>query len=117
MSLQHGGRSQRACPDARDGPRSERTAPRTRSSWSNCGTRSQQRRDADARNRLIEHHLPLARTIAATLFARRGAMVVEFMDYMQLATVGLIESIDRFDPQRGVAFEAFASRRGSAVRC
>ena len=69
------------------------------------------RGDADARNRLIEHHLPLARTIAATLFSRRGAVVVEFMDYMQLATVGLIESIDRFDPQRGVPFEAFAARR------
>jgi RNA polymerase sigma factor for flagellar operon FliA len=70
-----------------------------------------QRGDTDARNRLIEHYLPLARMIAATLFARRGAMVVEFMDYAQLATVGMIESIDRFDPKRGIPFEAFAAQR------
>jgi RNA polymerase sigma factor for flagellar operon FliA len=68
-------------------------------------------RDADARNRVIEHYLPLARMIAATLFARRGAVVVEFMDYMQLATLGLIESVDRFDAQRGVPFEAYAAPR------
>jgi RNA polymerase sigma factor FliA len=69
------------------------------------------RDDADARNHLIEHYLPLARTIAATLYARRGAVVVDFMDYMQLATLGLIESIDRFDVQRGVPFEAYAAAR------
>lgn len=70
-----------------------------------------QRGDTDARHRLIEHYLPLARTIAATLFARRGAMVVDFMDYVQLATVGMIESIDRFDAKRGIPFEAFAAHR------
>ena len=68
-------------------------------------------RDADARNRVIEHYLPLARAIAATLYVRRGAVVVEFMDYMQLATLGLIESVDRFDVQRGVPFEAYAAPR------
>jgi RNA polymerase sigma factor for flagellar operon FliA len=68
-------------------------------------------RDADARNRLIEHYLPLARRIAATLYARRGAVAVEFMDYMQLATLGLIESVDRFDARRGVPFEAYAAQR------
>ncbi len=68
-------------------------------------------RDADARNRVIEHYLPLARAIAATLYARRGAVVVDFMDYMQLATLGLIESVDRFEPERGVPFEAYAAPR------
>ena len=69
------------------------------------------RRDSNTRNRLIEQHLPLARTIAATLYARRGAMAVEFMDYIQLATLGLIESVDRFDAERGVPFEAYAAPR------
>jgi RNA polymerase sigma factor FliA len=78
-----------------------------RSLWSDFAAR----RDADARNHVIEHYLPLARTIAATLYARRGAVVVEFMDYMQLATLGLIESVDRFDAQRGVPFEAYAAPR------
>lgn len=98
--------------DARaDAPRdtvpSDGDAAQAQQLWHTFG----EQREAEARNRLIEHYLPLARRIAATLFARRGAMVVDFMDYMQLATVGLIESIDRFDPRRGVAFEAFAAQR------
>lgn len=71
-------------------------------------------RDADARNRLIEHYLPLARTIAATLYARRAAPRRgggRLMDYMQLATLGLIESADRFDAGRGMPFEAYAAPR------
>lgn len=68
-------------------------------------------RDVDSRNSLIEHYLPLARSVAAGLFARRGGLVVDFMDYVQLATVGLIESIDRYDPGRGVPFEAYAGQR------
>ena len=67
--------------------------------------------DPRARAALIEHYLPFARTIAATLYARRGAVVVDFMDYMQLATLGFIESVDRFDAQRGVPFEAYAAPR------
>jgi RNA polymerase sigma factor for flagellar operon FliA len=68
-------------------------------------------RATEARNQLIERYLPLCRTIAATLFARRSGVEVEYMDYMQLATVGLIEAIDRFDPQRGVSFQTFAGHR------
>jgi RNA polymerase sigma factor for flagellar operon FliA len=70
-----------------------------------------ERRDPDARNRLIERYLPLCRTLAASLYARRGGVAVEFMDYLQLATVGLIEAVDRFDPGRGISFEAFAVHR------
>lgn len=70
-----------------------------------------ERREPETRNHLIERYLPLCRAIAASLFARRGGVAVEYMDYMQLATVGLIESIDRYDPRRGVSFEAFAAQR------
>jgi RNA polymerase sigma factor for flagellar operon FliA len=69
------------------------------------------RRETESRNHLIERYLPLCRTIAASLFGRRGGVAVEFMDYMQLATVGLIEAIDRYDPRRGVDFESFAGHR------
>lgn len=66
---------------------------------------------AEARQRLIEAYLPLARSIAAGLYAQRGPMPVEFRDYLQLATIGLIEAVDRFDPARGVPFEGYASLR------
>lgn len=68
-------------------------------------------RDPALRNRLVERHLGLCRRIARALYARRGGLATEFVDYMQLATLGLIEAVDRFDPARGSAFEAFATPR------
>jgi len=67
--------------------------------------------DAEARGRLIERYLPLSRAIAASLFARRIADDAEFADYMQYATMGLIEAVDGFDWQRGVKFNTFATYR------
>lgn len=68
-------------------------------------------RDLDTRNRLVERHLELARTVAATLYARRGALPVEFGDYLQFATLGLVEAVDHYDAERGVAFASYASVR------
>jgi RNA polymerase sigma factor for flagellar operon FliA len=68
-------------------------------------------RDVGLRNQLVEAHLNLARTVAATLYRHRGSLKVEFGDYLQLATLGLIEAVDRFDVDRGVAFASFATMR------
>lgn len=68
-------------------------------------------RSLSLRNQLIEAHLVLARTQAAMLFRHRGSLGVEFADYLQFATMGLIEAIDRFDPARGVQFASFATQR------
>jgi RNA polymerase sigma factor for flagellar operon FliA len=68
-------------------------------------------RSQETRNRLLDHYLPLSRKIAKILYARRGGLEVEFADYLQQATQGLIEAIDRFDPTRGVAFETYATVR------
>lgn len=67
--------------------------------------------DAAARASLIEMHLPYARTVAATCYSRRFNDDVEFDDYLQLATVGMLESLERFDPEFGARFRTFASRR------
>src|SRR3954469_25734680 len=67
--------------------------------------------DAAARAALIELHLPLSRAIAASLYGARGADDVEFSDYMQYATLGLMEAVDAFDWQRGVRFNTFATYR------
>jgi RNA polymerase sigma factor FliA len=64
-----------------------------------------------AREQLIEHHLPYARMMAATLYGRRTHNDVEFEDYLQFARIGLIEAIDRFDPLRGAQFKTFATKR------
>lgn len=67
--------------------------------------------DTKARDRLMELHLPYARVVAATYYARRTHDEVEFADYLQLARVGLVESVDRFDPDQGAQFRTFAARR------
>jgi RNA polymerase sigma factor for flagellar operon FliA len=67
--------------------------------------------DAQAREKIVHHYLAYARALAARIYARRSHNEFEFDEYMQLATVGLIESVDRFDPSRGVLFKTFATRR------
>ncbi len=68
-------------------------------------------RSAAARSRLIEIHLPFARIMAAKLFAGRHHDEIEFAEYMQLATVGLIECVDRYDPSHGASFRTYAAQR------
>jgi RNA polymerase sigma-B factor len=59
--------------------------------------RAYRRGDLDARERLIEAYLPLARSLARR-FAHRGERVE---DLVQVGSIGLIKAVDRFDPERG----------------
>lgn len=56
------------------------------------------------RDRLVTEHLPMARHIADR-FAERGESVE---DLRQVAALGLINAVDRFDVSRGIDFLAFA---------
>jgi len=67
--------------------------------------------DKDAREQLICHYLPYARMVAATVYGRRTHNDVEFDDYLQLARVGLLEAVDRFEPGQGAQFKTFAAKR------
>jgi RNA polymerase sigma factor for flagellar operon FliA len=64
-----------------------------------------------ARQNLLALHMPYARTVASVYYARRFSDDVEFGDYLQYASIGLLEALDRFDPARGVQFRTFAARR------
>lgn len=66
---------------------------------------------ASARKRIIDFYLPFARILAAKLYAKRTYMELEFMDYFQFASIGLVEAVDRYDPSRGAKFETFAAHR------
>jgi RNA polymerase sigma factor for flagellar operon FliA len=66
---------------------------------------------AQVRERIFLHYLPYARSIAARLFSARLRDDVQFDDFMQLACLGLLECIDRFDPARGVSFKTFCTAR------
>jgi RNA polymerase sigma-B factor len=62
------------------------------------------RDEPGARDELIERFLPLARQLA-----RRYQRANEpFDDLLQVASVGLVKAVDRFDPGRGVAFSSYA---------
>ena len=61
--------------------------------------------DLAAREELVERFLPFARDLA-----RRYSYTEEsFDDLVQVASVGLIKAIDRFDPDRGAKFTSFAA--------
>lgn len=70
-----------------------------------------QRGDSAARERLILLYLPLAKRVAASLYARRAGNQVEFGDYLHLAYVGLIEAIQRYRSDSDAQFATFASYR------
>jgi RNA polymerase sigma-B factor len=63
-------------------------------------------RDASLRDELITAHLGLAQHLARR-FANRGEPID---DLVQVASIGLMKSVDRFDPERGVEFSTFAAR-------
>jgi RNA polymerase sigma factor FliA len=69
------------------------------------------RGDEAARQQLLELHMPYARIVAASYYGKRMHNEIEFGDYLQLASIGLIEALDRFDPEVGVQFRTFAARR------
>ncbi len=60
--------------------------------------------DALAREQLVDRFLPLARQLARR-YQRAGEPLD---DLMQVASMGLIKAIDRFDPERAVAFSSYA---------
>lgn len=67
--------------------------------------RCQRDGDPGAREALVRQFIPLARKLA-----RRYAQSSEpYEDLVQVASLGLVKAIDRFDPERGASFPAFAT--------
>jgi RNA polymerase sigma-B factor len=62
-------------------------------------------RDRAIRDELIEAHLRLAEHLARR-FANRG---VATDDLIQVASLGLVKAVERFEPERGLEFSTFAT--------
>ena len=60
-------------------------------------------RDPRDREALVQRFLPLARHLS-----RKFSTPEERDDLEQVASLGLLKAIDRFDPSRGIAFSSFA---------
>jgi len=56
------------------------------------------------RDEMIERYLPLARSLAG----RYRATDEPYEDLVQVASVGLVNAVDRYDATRGTAFSSFA---------
>jgi RNA polymerase sigma factor for flagellar operon FliA len=77
----------------------------TAQAWARCRAG-----DAESRALLIERYLPLARNLSRRVRAI-ATPVTDGDDLASAAFLGLIDAVDRFEPGRGVPFEAYASLR------
>lgn len=81
-----------------------RLMPRTSDDPGELFARWQQHRDAAAREALVQRFMPLARSLAR----RYDRSSEPYEDLMQVASLGLLKALDRFDPDRGPSFASFA---------
>lgn len=79
---------------------SERPRKRCQPAYSRAGEIS----DPDGRDAMVRRHLGLARHLAL----RYSDSGEPLEDLIQVASLGLVKAVDRFDPERGVAFTTFA---------
>lgn len=65
---------------------------------------------SNPRNRLVESYRPFALEIVRR-FAQRLPRTVELCDLETAGSVGLMNAVESFDPERGVRFEAYCELR------
>lgn len=102
-SAQQGARTARAAQFAHFDPQDRSGARAMFIALRNLPDNSPER--AELRNHLVRMHLPLVEHLARR-FRNRGEPLD---DLTQVATIGLIKSVDRFDPERGVEFSTYAT--------
>jgi len=66
--------------------------------------------DHSARNKLILAYAPIVKYVAGQMASRMPAHV-ELPDLISYGMSGLIQAVERFDPERGIKFESYAGTR------
>jgi RNA polymerase sigma-B factor len=85
-------------------PRASTTAARRAQEERALFARLSANADTRAREALVERYMPLARSLARR-YQRPGDPLD---DLLQVAALGLVKAIDRFDPEREIAFSSYA---------
>jgi len=67
--------------------------------------------DLQARNQLLAFYLDRTRALAGKLYKSRLSNIADYADYLHFGVLGLIASIERFDPSYGAQFFTYASHR------
>jgi len=67
--------------------------------------------DEEARDELIRSHLRLVHHVAGQLIRSGPARDREMDDLVSAGTIGLMQAVDSFEPERGLAFSTFATPR------
>lgn len=75
--------------------------------WANWKTNA----DFAAREQLIDIYMPYAKSVAASMYVKRYGNDVEFAEYNQIALVGMLDAMDRFNLGAGTKFTSFAGPR------
>lgn len=65
-------------------------------------------RDVKARAALFFSYSAWTRTMARYMFSRYPHPLAEWADYINLASMGVLQAIDRYDPCHGARFKTFA---------
>lgn len=69
-----------------------------------------ERRDRQLRDRLMLHYAPLVKYVAGRVGTGLPAHV-EVADLIQSGIFGLVDAIEKFEPERGLKFETYAMQR------
>ncbi len=69
-----------------------------------------EKKDPKARERLIEEHVDIVKIVAGRLSVQYGGHV-EYDDLVSYGIFGLIDAIEKFDPQKEVKFRTYAQIR------
>lgn len=68
-------------------------------------------RDRSAHQQLFFRYAPWSRAVARDVYRRIRIAQMDWNDYAQNATIGLLEAMSRYDENRGVEFMAYAKPR------
>jgi RNA polymerase sigma-B factor len=85
-------------------PPSLRAVPKSNEDLRELFLRWQRDADSSAREALLRRFTPLARSLAR----RYGRSSEPFEDLLQVASLGLLKALDRYDVERGHPFQSFA---------